>query len=159
MGEEEEEDLAEENAAENINEDKLIGQRVTIRPREGGFDYNHANKKVRKGTVLRKNHHYFGAKYEKGRRIDMSRKQLDGLLNNIEMKIVDLVLGLLEGREEPRKFKSAFRKMKESLNSFFIKDVWVAASVDAPQIQVKAKALQKREWCAEPANSPFWSER
>merc|ERR1719271_1437025 len=47
--------------------------------------------------------------------------------------MVDLILGLLEGRADRMKFRSAFRKMKESLFLFFMKDIWVAASVDAYQ--------------------------
>ena len=127
--EEEEEDLAAENEIEDTSKDNLIGRTVTILPSSNPlFD-----DVKQRGTVLYKNVHYFGAKYEPktGKRTDMTPKQLDSLLNTIEMKIVDLVLGLLEGREEPRKFKSAFRKMKESLDSFFMKDIWVAASIDS----------------------------
>jgi len=90
----------------------------------------------KKGTVVRRNpgnFFVFHYDHDREKRVQLSKSQLDSLLNNIEMKMVDLILGLLEGRADPMKFRSAFRKMKESLFLFFMKDIWVAASVDAYQ--------------------------
>ena len=120
------------------DDEELSGQEVCVKHEQT----------LKKGTVICKNlgtYFVFKHKSKKRERVQLDRRQLDSLLNNIEMKIVDLILGLLEGRAEPRKFRSAFRKMKESLNLFFIKDIWVAASVDSYQAsQQTQKVMFKR---------------
>ena len=100
----------------------------------------------KKGTVVRRNpgnFFVFHYDHDREKQVQLGEKQLDSLLNNIEMKMVDLILGLLEGRADPMKFRSAFRKMKESLLLFFMKDIWVAASVDAYEDSLQEISITK----------------